>query len=143
MELRHNSLFQICFYFNFKIAIIGQDGYQINAKNHYENYLGNEHLDKTKMVSANKRINKLLDAVHYYSQEYDIKIYNLSKISKFKQFPKYIRELSRKYLMLIPNKFKMINKKIKSRNIIYLLVELWNKIHGKRKIKLFILLELL
>ncbi len=82
-------LFQICFYFNFKkIAIIGQDGYQINAKNHYENYLGNEHLDKTKMVSANKRINKLLDAVHYYSQEYDIKIYNLSKISKFKQFPK-------------------------------------------------------
>ncbi len=37
--------------------------------------------------------------------------------------------------MLIPNKFKMINKKIKSRNIIYLLVQLWHKIHRKRKIK--------
>ena len=31
-------LFQLCFYFNFKkVAIIGQDGYQINAQNHYEN----------------------------------------------------------------------------------------------------------
>ena len=47
------------------------------------------------MISANKRINKLLDAAHFYSQEQDVKIYNLSRISKFKQFPKTTLE---KYL---------------------------------------------
>lgn len=82
-------LFQLCFYFRFKkIAIIGQDGYKINSKNHYKNYKGNEHTDEAKMISANNRINKLLDAASDYAEEFNLNIYNLSSISKFDQFPK-------------------------------------------------------
>ena len=82
-------LFQLCFYFKFKnIAIIGQDGYEINSKNHYENYKGNEHNTESKMLCANHRINKLMDAVSYYANEFNIQISNLSSISKFDQFQK-------------------------------------------------------
>lgn len=83
-------LFQLCFYFGIKnIAIIGQDGYFINKKsNHYQNYFGYEHTEINKMESANKRINKLLDACNYYAIKKGIKIYNLSLESKFEQFEK-------------------------------------------------------
>ena len=83
-------LFQICFYLDIKnIGIIGQDGYfEEKSSNHYENYVGYEHKEITKMKDANKRINQLLDACNYYSLKNGIKIYNLSLESKFKQFKK-------------------------------------------------------
>ena len=53
------------------------------SSNHYENYVGYEHKDITKMKNANKKVNQLLDACNYYSLKNGIKIYNLSLDSKF------------------------------------------------------------
>lgn len=91
--LWHNAttvLYQLSFYFKFKnIAIIGQDGYQLDKECHFENYKGPKILkDINYMKKVNLRIEKLLDAVEYSSKIRNINVFDLSQRSIFKHFPK-------------------------------------------------------
>lgn len=81
------ALFQLCFSLNIKtIGVIGQDGYNIDKKlNHFAGYRGTEPESVKKSLFANKRINRLHDAVKINCEKNDIEIYNLSEDSILEQ----------------------------------------------------------
>lgn len=84
-------LIQLCLYMGAKkIAIIGQDGYDLSRKeNHFSKDYG---FDPGSFEKTNRRFNAVHNVLKKHVEENDIQVYNLSQISILEHYPKITLE---------------------------------------------------